>query len=214
MPRFRCAAARALAEDAADVEDARRRGYEDRCSGCIGLRALEPRSILAHGVHLSEDEVRLAEQLRLWLVQNPRRIAATASAIHPLCGRRRTWRWAQTDIRRTCTPKRKRCGRRCTARRAQRRDGRLAFPAVTGWPARSWESTSRRWQQARRPMRSSSRRAACGTSWWPAVWLFVTESCSLQTLREFEKKPPAKRPGCGSACAPPRSGHGGGTRLP
>ncbi len=61
-----------VAEDAADVEDARRRGYEGPLQRLHRLRALEPRSILAHGVHLSEDEVRFAEQLRLWLVQNPR----------------------------------------------------------------------------------------------------------------------------------------------
>ncbi len=61
-----------VAEDAADVEDARRRGYEGPLERLHRLRALEPRSILAHGVHLSEEEVRLAERLRLWLVQNPR----------------------------------------------------------------------------------------------------------------------------------------------
>jgi cytosine/adenosine deaminase-related metal-dependent hydrolase len=61
-----------VAEDGADVDDARRRGYEGCLQRLHRLRALEPRSILAHGVHLSEDEVKTAERLRLWLVQNPR----------------------------------------------------------------------------------------------------------------------------------------------
>ena len=34
--------------------------------------ALVPGSILAHGVHLTEDQVRLTESLQLWLVHNPR----------------------------------------------------------------------------------------------------------------------------------------------
>ncbi|HEV2722439.1 MAG TPA: amidohydrolase family protein [Thermoanaerobaculia bacterium] len=35
-------------------------------------RALVPGSILAHGVHLTWDEVRAADELRCWIVQNPR----------------------------------------------------------------------------------------------------------------------------------------------
>jgi len=35
-------------------------------------RALVPGSILAHGVHLTWDEVRACEEMRLWIVQNPR----------------------------------------------------------------------------------------------------------------------------------------------
>lgn len=61
-----------VAEDVADVDDARNRGYEGPLQRLHALRALEPRSIIAHGVHLDEEEVRLADRLRLWIVQNPR----------------------------------------------------------------------------------------------------------------------------------------------
>ncbi len=36
------------------------------------LGALVPGSIVAHGVHLTWDEVRAADEMRLWIVQNPR----------------------------------------------------------------------------------------------------------------------------------------------
>jgi cytosine/adenosine deaminase-related metal-dependent hydrolase len=48
---------------------------EDVCDrdGFRRLRnALVPGSILAHGVHLTWDEVRAADELRCWIVQNPR----------------------------------------------------------------------------------------------------------------------------------------------
>src|SRR5436305_3077221 len=48
---------------------------EDVCDrdGFRRLRgALVPGSILAHGVHLTWDEVRAAEEMRRWIVQNPR----------------------------------------------------------------------------------------------------------------------------------------------
>jgi cytosine/adenosine deaminase-related metal-dependent hydrolase len=61
-----------VAEDRADVEDARARGYEGPLERLIALDALVPGSILAHGVHLSADQVRLAEAHGCWLVQNPR----------------------------------------------------------------------------------------------------------------------------------------------
>ncbi len=61
-----------VAEDRADVEDARRRGYEGPLERLIALGALPPGSILAHGVHLTPDQVRLAEARGCWLVQNPR----------------------------------------------------------------------------------------------------------------------------------------------
>lgn len=61
-----------LAEDAADVEDARVRGHEGPLERLLALDALPPKSILAHGVHLSEAQVRLAESRSLWLVHNPR----------------------------------------------------------------------------------------------------------------------------------------------
>jgi cytosine/adenosine deaminase-related metal-dependent hydrolase len=61
-----------LAEDRADVDDARRRGYAGPLERLQALGALPPGSILAHGVHLDEAQVRRAEQLGCWLVQNPR----------------------------------------------------------------------------------------------------------------------------------------------
>jgi cytosine/adenosine deaminase-related metal-dependent hydrolase len=61
-----------VAEDAADVADARRRGAEGPLERLIGLEALVPGSILAHGVHLTPAEVALADAHACWLVQNPR----------------------------------------------------------------------------------------------------------------------------------------------
>ncbi len=61
-----------VAEDAADVEDARRRGYAGPVERLQALGALVPGSILAHGVHLTRDQVRMASDAGCWFVQNPR----------------------------------------------------------------------------------------------------------------------------------------------
>jgi cytosine/adenosine deaminase-related metal-dependent hydrolase len=61
-----------LAEDGADVDDARRRGYAGPLERLLALDALPPGSVLAHGVHLSEAQVARADAAGLWLVQNPR----------------------------------------------------------------------------------------------------------------------------------------------
>jgi len=61
-----------VAEAMDDVEDARARGYAGPLERLVELDALPAGSILAHGVHLSADEVREAERSGLWLVQNPR----------------------------------------------------------------------------------------------------------------------------------------------
>ena len=61
-----------LAEDAADVDDARSRGYDGPLERLLALGALPPGSILAHGVHLSERQVRMADEAGCWFVQNPR----------------------------------------------------------------------------------------------------------------------------------------------
>jgi cytosine/adenosine deaminase-related metal-dependent hydrolase len=61
-----------VAEDAADVEDARARGYAGPLERLAVLGALPPGSILAHGVHLAPASVREAERLGCWIVQNPR----------------------------------------------------------------------------------------------------------------------------------------------
>ncbi len=61
-----------LAEDAADVDDARRRGYAGPLQRLVALDALPAGSILAHGVHLAPDEVKMASDRGCWFVQNPR----------------------------------------------------------------------------------------------------------------------------------------------
>jgi cytosine/adenosine deaminase-related metal-dependent hydrolase len=61
-----------VAEDAADVADARRRGADGPLERLIAFEALVPGSILAHGVHLTPAEVALADAHACWLVQNPR----------------------------------------------------------------------------------------------------------------------------------------------
>jgi cytosine/adenosine deaminase-related metal-dependent hydrolase len=61
-----------VAEDRADVSDAELRGYRGPLERLLELGALPPGSILAHGIHLTVDEVREAERQALWLVQNPR----------------------------------------------------------------------------------------------------------------------------------------------
>ena len=61
-----------VAEDLADVEDARARGSRGPLERMLALDALPRGSILAHGVHLSPDEVEAANARGLWFVQNPR----------------------------------------------------------------------------------------------------------------------------------------------
>ena len=61
-----------VAEDRADVEDAKRRGYAGPIERLRALDALVPGSILAHGVWLTRDQVRMAGDAGCWLVHNPR----------------------------------------------------------------------------------------------------------------------------------------------
>lgn len=61
-----------LAEDGADVLDARERGYDGPLERLEALGALPTGSILAHGVHLSPAQVQRVEALGCWLVHNPR----------------------------------------------------------------------------------------------------------------------------------------------
>jgi cytosine/adenosine deaminase-related metal-dependent hydrolase len=61
-----------VAEDVADVEDAKRRGFAgplERLEQCGGL---VPGSVLAHGVWLDAEQVEAASERGLWIVQNPR----------------------------------------------------------------------------------------------------------------------------------------------
>ena len=66
------AESRYVAEDAADVADAKQRGYAGPLERLLTLGALPRGSIVAHGVHLTEAQVRAADEAGLWLVQNPR----------------------------------------------------------------------------------------------------------------------------------------------
>jgi len=61
-----------VAEDKGDVDDARRRGSAGPLERLMSLGAIVPGSILAHGVHLSAEQVRLAYSIGCWLVHNPR----------------------------------------------------------------------------------------------------------------------------------------------
>lgn len=61
-----------VAEDRADVEDAKERGYEGPLERLHALDALPPGSILAHGVHLDDEQMKRTSAAGLWVVQNPR----------------------------------------------------------------------------------------------------------------------------------------------
>jgi cytosine/adenosine deaminase-related metal-dependent hydrolase len=61
-----------LAEDGADVDDARRRGFPGPWQRLLALEAVPPGSILVHGVHLTRDDVSQASDAGCWFVQNPR----------------------------------------------------------------------------------------------------------------------------------------------
>lgn len=61
-----------VAEDRADVEDALRRGWSGPLERLEALGALPAGSIMAHGVHLTPEQVQHAERIGCWLVQNPR----------------------------------------------------------------------------------------------------------------------------------------------
>jgi cytosine/adenosine deaminase-related metal-dependent hydrolase len=61
-----------LAEDGADVVDAKERGYDGPLERLADLGALPRGSILAHGVHLDQAQVERTEKMGCWLVQNPR----------------------------------------------------------------------------------------------------------------------------------------------
>ena len=83
-----------VAEDLADVEDARSRGFDGPLERLARLGALVPGSILAHGVHLSRAQVERAEALSCWLVQNPR--SNEGNRVGNACATPTTWRSAPT----------------------------------------------------------------------------------------------------------------------
>jgi cytosine/adenosine deaminase-related metal-dependent hydrolase len=61
-----------VAEDMADVRDARDRGWAGPFERLRALDGLPPGSILAHGVHLDRGAVTAVADLGCWIVQNPR----------------------------------------------------------------------------------------------------------------------------------------------
>ncbi|MBS0658937.1 MAG: amidohydrolase family protein [Verrucomicrobia bacterium] len=61
-----------VAEDPCDDEDARARGHGSALDRLLGLDAVPWGSVLAHGVHLSTEQVERCAERGLWLVQNPR----------------------------------------------------------------------------------------------------------------------------------------------
>ncbi|MDP6942795.1 MAG: amidohydrolase family protein [Myxococcota bacterium] len=61
-----------VAEDHADVADARERGYAGPLERLVELGALPAGSIIAHGIYLDANQVRRGADLGCWFVQNPR----------------------------------------------------------------------------------------------------------------------------------------------
>jgi cytosine/adenosine deaminase-related metal-dependent hydrolase len=61
-----------VAEDKADVADARERGYAGLIDRLAQCDAMLSGSIFAHGIHLSADEVKACAEAGIWIVQNPR----------------------------------------------------------------------------------------------------------------------------------------------
>ncbi len=61
-----------VAEDQADVDDARGRGAAGPLERLSSLGALVPGSILAHGVRLNAEQVRAASAAGCWFAHNPR----------------------------------------------------------------------------------------------------------------------------------------------
>lgn len=61
-----------VAEAEEDVDDARHRGHADPLQRLLALDALPAGSIIAHGVHLTAEDVAETARRGIWLVQNPR----------------------------------------------------------------------------------------------------------------------------------------------
>lgn len=59
-------------KDLADAVDARARGYDGPLERLLVLGALPPGSILAHGLDLSQAQVRRVDDAGCWIVHNPR----------------------------------------------------------------------------------------------------------------------------------------------
>jgi cytosine/adenosine deaminase-related metal-dependent hydrolase len=67
-----------VAEDRVDVDDAAARHYQGPLERLAALHGLPHLSIIAHGVHLTAEQARVAQELGCWIVQNPRSNANNA----------------------------------------------------------------------------------------------------------------------------------------
>ncbi len=61
-----------LAEDLADVQDSRERGFSDPLALLEACGALPPNTLLPHGVHLTRERVQHAAARGAWFAHNPR----------------------------------------------------------------------------------------------------------------------------------------------
>ncbi|RME22332.1 MAG: amidohydrolase, partial [Deltaproteobacteria bacterium] len=61
-----------LAEDRADIDDARRRGHPGPLERLTAFGCTPRGSLLAHGVHLDRAQVRAADRAGCWFIHNPR----------------------------------------------------------------------------------------------------------------------------------------------
>lgn len=77
-----------VAEDLADVEDARKRGFRDPVERLFRAGALGAKTVLAHGVHLGEGAMEEIAAGGSWIVVNPRSnmnnaVGTAPFSIHP-----------------------------------------------------------------------------------------------------------------------------------
>lgn len=80
---YKCGVHIHVAEDKADVRDAKKRGI-DIVRRLKRLGSLTPKSILAHGVHLSRNQLAVIGDSEAWLVHNPRSNMNNAVGYAPL----------------------------------------------------------------------------------------------------------------------------------
>ena len=146
-----------VAEDGADVEDARRRGYAGPLERLMALDALPPGSILAHGVHLSRRSGAARGGGRLMVRPQS---ALERGQPRRLCGRAVGDAAGRARRRRLGPGHGGGGGGVAAARRGERRRWRrrAVWPRATRW---------RRSVSARRARRS--RRARSATSWCGAT---------------------------------------------
>ncbi len=190
-----------LAEDSSDVEDARRRGYPGPLERLLDLDALPPGSILAHGVHLSADQVRRAMDAGCWIVQNPRSNRHNRVGLPRCAGRGgRRSPLAPMAIARTCWTSAPRCSRQGWRPATTGRSSTRGASAASGWQPACGTAPS----LALAPRRTSApgcRRGATpagGPSRWTGGRSSRRANCSARTSTRSERTPGAKRRACGT----------------